>query len=226
LPNIEHPMSSRVNNLIPAICRLAVGVALVALIAHTWFVMGLVVPVTVAGSSMAPTLSGPRECYRCDACGREFAIGIDQLASVSAVCPDCDAWSNIRLLGTRNGDRLLVDRTAFVARPPRRWEIAVFRAPSEDGPLCVKRVVGLPGETVAIRDGAIYVDGQRIAAPVRNSFAPRYEDNPRLREGCQLGPTEYFVLGDNSAVSDDSRSWPGGPGLDAKLLVGRPIGVR
>ena len=219
-------MSSRVNNSIPAICRLAVGVALVALITHTWFVMGLVVPVTVAGSSMAPTLSGPRERFRCDACGKVFAVGIDQLASAATVCPDCDEWSNIRLLGSLNGDRLLVDRTAFFVRPPRRWEVAVFHSPLDDGQLCVKRVVGLPGETVAICDGAIHIDGQRVAAPVGNSFAPRYEDNPRLRDGCQLGPTEYFVLGDNATVSDDSRNWPTGPGLDEKLLVGRPIGVR
>jgi hypothetical protein len=51
-------------------------------------------------------------------------------------------------------------------------------------------------------------------------------DEPRLREGWQLGPTEYFVLGDNGAISDDSRSWPTGPGIDEKLLIGRPIGVR
>lgn len=211
---------------VSAVCRLAVGVAVVVLVTHTWLVMGLAVPVTVAGSSMAPTLSGPRQCYRCGTCQRKFAVGLDQLASVDPVCPDCGSWSDIVGLGPQRGERILIDRTAFLLRPPQRWELAVFRSPVNRDELCVKRIVGLPGEVVAVSDGHLLIDCQAVAVPGGRRYELRPGDDERLREGWQLGPEEYFVLGDNAVVSDDSRSWPTGPGLDGKLLVGRPIGVR
>jgi signal peptidase I len=219
-------MPASTNTTFSAICRFAVGVAIIALVTHTWLVMGLVVPVTVAGSSMAPTLQGPRECYRCGACGREFAIGVDQLATVDPVCPDCGNWSDMVGLGQQRGERILVDRTAYLLRRPRRWEVAVFRLPVEDSQLCVKRIVGLPGEVVTIADGQLLIDCQAIEVPAGRRYELRPGDDQRLREGWQLGPAEYFVLGDNAAISDDSRSWPAGPGIDEKRLIGRPIGVR
>jgi len=57
------------------------------------------------------------------------------------------------------GDRLLVDRTAYLWRKPRRFETVVFRSPEEPQTLCVKRVVGLPGEAIEIRDGDLLIDG-------------------------------------------------------------------
>jgi len=219
-------MSAQKAAAVSAICRFAVGVTLFAVVAHTWFVMGLCVPVTVAGSSMAPTLEGPRACYRCGACQREFAIGVDRLASVDPVCPDCGNWSDVVGLGAVRGQRILVDRTAFLLRPPRRWEVAVFRSPLEGDELVVKRIVGLPGEVVAMVDDRLLIGGQSLAGRPGNRWQLRPGDEPRLREGWQLGPTEYFVLGDHGAISDDSRSWATGPGIDAKLLIGRPIGVR
>jgi signal peptidase I len=159
-----------------------VGVCLVALVTHTWLVMGLVVPVTVSGSSMAPTLQSTH--------------------------------------------RLLIDRTAFAFRGPQRWEVVVFRSPQDSRQLCVKRVVGLPGETVSLVEGDVLVDGKRVRKPYNISYEFRYGDHAIVREGLRLGPTEYFVLGDNAAISDDSRSWPAGPVLDAKLLVGKALGVR
>ena len=165
-----------------AACRLVVGVGVVALLMHTWLLMGLVVPVTVAGSSMAPTLEEPQ--------------------------------------------RLLVDRTAYAFREPRRWEIVVFRSPVDARLLCVKRVVGLPGETVSLEGGDVLINGRRIAKPLDVEYDIRYGDRTGSRDGWRLGPQEYFVLGDNAAISDDSRSWPADPGLNAKLLLGRPLGVR
>lgn len=211
---------------IAAICRFAVGIVLFALVAHTWFVMGLFVPVTVAGSSMAPTLEGPRACYRCGACQREFAIGVDLLPAVDPVCPDCGNWSDVVSLGAVRGERILVDRTAYLWRQPRRFEVAVFRSPVNRDELVVKRIVGLPGEVVAIADGRLLIGCQRIEYGNGHQWELRPGDDLRLGEGWQLGPREYFVLGDNGAVSDDSRSWPSGPGIDAKMLIGRPIGVR
>jgi len=209
-----------------AACRFAVGVGVVAIVAHTWFVMGLVVPVSVAGSSMAPTLSGPRRLFRCDACQQEFAVGLDQLdGDAVAACPRCGAWSRPSGAGVLCGDRLLVDRTAYTFRGPRRWEVVVFCSPS-DGELCVKRVAGLPGETVSFAKGELRINGEPIASPHDITYEVRAGDRINSQDGCHLNRHEYFVLGDNAVISDDSRSWPSGPGVDAKLLVGRPLGVR
>jgi signal peptidase I len=210
-----------------AVCRLLVGVCLVALAMHTWLVMGLIVPVTVAGSSMVPTLQGPHRVYHCNACGEAFAVALDQVSpEMAAVCPRCGKLSTHAVSRDAPGQRLLVDRTAFAFRKPRRWEVVVFRTPEDTRQLCVKRVVGLPGETVALADGQLRIDGRQVTAPDGLHYNLRYGDRQELREGWRLGPAEYFVLGDNSEISDDSRSWPSGPALDAKLLVGKPLGVR
>src|SRR5690242_5875137 len=105
---------------IRTICQCFVGVFVAAAIAHTWLLMGLVVPVTVAGSSMAPTLEGPRRMFRCDACQFEFPVGLDQLLDDDrAVCPHCGQSSARRCdRSDIRGDRLLVDRTAFALRQP------------------------------------------------------------------------------------------------------------
>lgn len=165
-----------------AACRFAVGVAILALALHTWLMLGLVVPVSIAGSSMEPTLIDAR--------------------------------------------RLLVDRTAFTLRQPRRWEVVVFQSPDDPTQLCVKRVVGLPGETVLLDRRGLVIDGVTTCPPGDFGYAFRYGDRVELQTGVQLGPTEFFVLGDNAAISDDSRNWASGPALDANLLIGRPIGVR
>ena len=145
---------------------------------------------------------------------------------MSAVCPRCGKLSTHAVSGDAPGQRLLVDRTAFAFRRPRRWEVVVFRSPEDTGQLCVKRVIGLPGETVALENGQLRINGRRVSAPGGLHYHLRYGDRQELREGCRLGPADYFVLGDNSEISDDSRSWRSGPALDAKLLVGKPLGVR
>jgi signal peptidase I len=214
-----------------SVVRLGVGVGIVAILCHTWFLLGLVVPVTVAGSSMAPALEGPHATYRCATCQEVFSLGLDLGApELAAACPKCGRLVERAESVDVTGDRLLVDRTAFLLRRPRRWEVVVFRSPVEGASLVVKRVVGLPGEMVAIVGGDLLVDGVRIEPPgdlpCPLRFGLRYGDHDKLRDGWRLGPNEYFVLGDNAEISDDSRNWATGPCLDAKLLVGRPLGVR
>lgn len=144
------------------ILQLAVGIFCLALVLRTWVVMGLVEPVTVAGSSMAPTLRGPFLTVHCDRCGHEFDIGAE-LAADKMECFRCGFDKNSAPeLAAHQGDSLIIDRTAFEFRRPRRWEIVVLCSP-EDGQLAVKRVVGLPGETIQLRDGDIWIDGH-IAA--------------------------------------------------------------
>lgn len=103
----------------------------------------------------------------------------------------------------KNGDVVLINRIVYDARKPKRGEIIAFRPNgNENAHYCIKRVVGLPGETVQIKDGKIYIDGKVQKKDVYTSdldFAGIAEKK------ITLGETEYFVLGDNSAGSDDSR---------------------
>jgi signal peptidase I len=132
------------------------------------------------------------------------------------------------------GSRVIVDRAAYLWHKPQRWDVVVFRCPTKANELCVKRIVGLPGETVSLAGGHVLVDGEPLSGNVQ--FELRYQDLAafRARHGSftpqnvkwQLGESEYFVLGDHSSVSEDSRSWWHGPGLPAALLVGKALGVR
>jgi signal peptidase I len=380
------------------VLELAVGVLVAVLVVETWLAMGLVVPVVVSGSSMAPTLRGPHRLFHCPDCRGEYTVGLDEEAEdPRAVCPACGSLSaTVAGDAVQPGDRLVVNRAAFAWREPRRWEVVVFRAPDAAEQFCVKRVVGLPGERVSLAHGDVLVDGRvvrktlaeqqamrqlvhraapgsvglnSLEQPARKvSLLPlgdamltaqvRLEVNGQLRmeidnevgrfemtfdavadvirvlqggrplgetkisalevplgsfsewtfslfdaqalvavdgytmlavpidrigmfgasrehatrpatvaifgaggtiaepavwrdayyeyrygdlraddraaptpshpagAAWQLGPEEYFVLGDHAEISDDSRCWLAGPGLDAKLLFGKPLGVR
>jgi len=136
--------------------------ATVALVGRTWLVQGLFLPFQVASGSMADTLHGPHRQVLCGECGHRFACATDvRPASPRAVCPNCDARENdLAAQPDVVGDRLLVDKLTYSLRGPRRWELAAFRHPHEPGRIVVKRVVGLPGESVQIRDGEVYADGR------------------------------------------------------------------
>ena len=82
-------------------------------------------------------------------------------AGSRAICPNCGCANNgIDLLPDLDGDRLLIDRSAYHFRRPRRWEIAAFRHPREASKIVIKRVAGLPGESVQIQNGDVYINGQ------------------------------------------------------------------
>ena len=119
----------------------------------------------VPTGSMAPTILGFHWEADCPNCKARFAVGMDESGRLIGrpVCPNCgqdgfDPSDGI----TASGDRLLVQKFLFDIRPPRRWEVAVFQSPLDPSQAYVKRVVGLPGESVQIVDGDIWIDG-RIA---------------------------------------------------------------
>lgn len=98
------------------------------------------------------------------------------------------------------GDRLVVDRLGCQWGPIRRFDVVVFECPGSAGVDYVKRVLGLPGETVRLRGGDLYVDGE----PVEQCFP--HERGVRRYE-ITLGEGEYYVVGDNRPRSRDSRSF-------------------
>ena len=135
-----------------------VGLVLAVLMFRTFEAEAYIVP----SGSMAPTLLGNHRRLRCPACRCPFAVGADQPAQVQrTVCPNCQ-WQHTDVLRVpvSIGDRLLVQKDSFVWRRPRRWEVVVFRCPVDPDKAYVKRVVGLPNETVEIRDGDVFINGE------------------------------------------------------------------
>ena len=120
------------------------------------------------------------------------------------------------------GGRIVIDRTAFWLRPPRRWEVIVFRSPDLPRELCVKRIAGLPGERVHIANGVVYANGAPQFPPVGVRYGPRSGQELGDSPEYVLGADEYFVLGDNSLVSVDSRAWDP-PGVRYGWVLGRGI---
>jgi signal peptidase I len=135
---------------------LMVVLCLGVLLFRTFSAEAYVVPT----GSMAPTLLGHHREVTCPNCGFLFAIGIDdEEHPPRAVCPNCGRNDLDRVPALEcNGDRVLVQKFLYDFRPPRRWEVAVFHFPGEPTQAYVKRVVGLPGESVQIVGGNIVID--------------------------------------------------------------------
>ena len=155
------PISAR--SSLPAAVRWCVCLLLLAAILQTWFLDGLLSPYRITGGSMAGTLLGRHRDVPCADCGYTFSCDTDVLpAAARAVCPNCGYAANDMgaSLPDLPGERVLIDRSAFLLRPPRRWEVVAFRWTQPADAILVKRVVGLPGESIDIRNGDVYVDGR------------------------------------------------------------------
>ena len=101
------------------------------------------------------------------------------------------------------GDRVVGNRLSYLTKDPERYDIIIFKYPDDESQLFIKRIIGLPGETVEIRDGHIYIDGS--SEPLEDVETKEYmvgNYGPyTIPEGC------YFVMGDNRNDSKDSRYW-------------------
>lgn len=100
----------------------------------------------------------------------------------------------------QDGNYLLIDELTYRFREPERGEVVVFRYPRDPKVFYIKRIVGLPGEEVAVLGGKVYVNGKELQeaylAEVTGGSA-----------SVRLGESEYFVMGDNRSHSFDSRNW-------------------
>ena len=140
------------------------------------------------------------------------------------------AWVIITFVGQRtqvsghsmettlsHGDQLIVDKISYRFRDPDRYDIVVFPYQYEEKTYYIKRIIGLPGETVQIVDGYVYIDGQQLDEHYGNEVML---DPGIAEEPVTLGDDEYFVLGDNRNNSQDSRAANVGV-IHRKDLLGR-----
>jgi len=102
-----------------------------------------------------------------------------------------------------NGDNLIIDKISYRFRDPERFEVVVFPYKLDEKTFFIKRVIGLPGETVYIdAKGTIYINGEKL----EESYGREVIANPGLASSeITLADDEYFVLGDNRNNSEDSR---------------------
>ena len=108
---------------------------------------------------------------------------------------------------------VLVDKISYMLGDPKRGDVIVFNYPQATERDFIKRVIGLPGETVRVQGGVVYVNNVPLEEPYI-AAPPTYENT------WTLGPDEYFVLGDNRNSSSDSHAW--GP-LARHYFIGRAI---
>ncbi len=216
----------------------SLAIVLVALLVIRPFLFeGFIAPT----NSMAPTLLG-RHCQRvCPRCGGPaFASppwreGPDSPPEgTPMICGNCLRTSRIAgsLGPTFAADRFLVNKMLS----PRRWDIIVFRVPADPSKTYAKRLVGLPGEKVLIHDGSVWIDDRRLEPPPSlrgieyldtvDKLPPEQKVWGSRKNPVTLAADEYFVLGDFSACSADSRLWTrGAPGhapyaVPASYIVG------
>lgn len=108
-------------------------------------------------------------------------------------------------------DRVIVEKISYRLHPPQRGDIVVVKL-NGTSPALIKRIIGLPGETIAIHDGRVYINGAPLDEPYLHR--PTHGYLPPTR----IPPMHYFVLGDNRDASRDSRSF--GP-VPREAIVGR-----
>lgn len=116
-----------------------------------------------------------------------------------------------------DGDNLIVDKITYRFSDPKRYDIIVFPYQYEENTYFIKRIIGLPGETVQIVDGIIYIDGEAL----QESYGREVMKNSGLAaDPVTLGEDEYFVLGDNRNDSTDSRD-PSVGKIPRDRIIGR-----
>ena len=112
-----------------------------------------------------------------------------------------------------NHERVFVNKIIYRVEPVRRGEIIVFHYPLDPSKSFIKRVIGLPGDWVSIRDGRVYINGKLLK---EDYVPPSYLGHGNFPP-VHVAPDHYYVLGDHRDFSDDSRVWGT---VDQKLIYG------
>jgi signal peptidase I len=108
--------------------------------------------------------------------------------------------------------RLIVEKLSYHLHPPRRGDVVVLKLNHDNSELLIKRVIGLPGEEIAIKEGRVFINGTPLEEPYLDQFTAG-QMAPQM-----VPPLYVFVLGDNRGFSNDSRSFGM---VDFSDIVGR-----
>jgi signal peptidase I len=199
---------------LPTLVWIPIGFVGVFYIVRPFVAEAFVVPT----NAMAPTLLGPHRLGTCSACAGALVLPHDpdrpfEDAAELGICQDCLQIESGSPTTAAVGepDRFICEKLLT----PRRWDLVVFRSPNDPDIKLVKRLVGLPGEQVVIKEGAVWIDGERQRPPddiAGLQFTAEFDAPFGVPLGspdrpAQLGKDEYFVIGDNSRRSSDSRDW-------------------
>lgn len=119
----------------------------------------------------------------------------------------------------KHGELILTDKISYRVRTPARGDVVVFKSPTDNSKDFIKRIVGLPGEKISLRNEQIYIKGAVLKelhlGKETETLAGAYlKENSEI----EIGEAEYFVLGDNRNHSSDSREW--GP-INKSKIIGR-----
>ncbi len=138
-----------------------------------------------------------------------IAVVVNMFLIVNAVIPSASMETTIM-----TGDRIFGNRLAYKNHTPERGDIVIFRFPDDETQLFIKRVIGLPGETVEIKDGKVYIN---------DSKTPLDEPYVKVHALGDYGPVTvpeggYFMMGDNRNQSADSRFWVHPFVMEEKIL--------
>jgi signal peptidase I len=129
-------------------------------------------------------------------------------------------YQPVRVEGTsmqpelRDQDRLFINKFAYRFESISRGDVVVFHYPRDPSKSYIKRIIALPGDTLSIDDGRVYVNGKRVNEP----YVPRRYRDERSLAQTVIPPNEYFVMGDHRSISSDSRDF--GP-VDRDLIYGK-----
>jgi signal peptidase I len=151
-------------------------------------------PYGVPTGSMAPTLLGHHKAVVCPRCGYPVRVGAGgdpadahAVHAAGAACPNCGSPDlGLDRAPVCRGDHLLVNKSVYDWRTPRRWEMAIFTSPVDDTKVFVKRVVGLPGESVEVRAGDVYIDhelARKTLTELKALRVPVFDNNYQPADG-------------------------------------------
>ena len=199
--------------------------------------------------SMAPTLMGRHKDLVCESCGRPHQLSASSeehgTKPRQARCPNCGFVTRLLIPGdgpprydprfpSFNGDRILVSKIAYDLEPPERWDVTVFKYPEDAKTNYIKRLVGLPGETVFIRDGDIWVSRggdrpeiarkppEKLLAMLQCVYDSRYESAAMRKAGWPTCFADWSAErggGPAWSTRDDGRSFEVDSAGDASAML-------
>lgn len=141
--------------------------------------------------SMAETLRGAHYSIRCIRCGHRFDVGNDAVSHQSPRCPNCSYTEPQHKLGrAKNGDRIFVLKSIYQFFEPKRWDVIVFKNPTNPLDNYIKRLIALPEETVQLINGDVYIDGKIKRKPAnvqKELWMPIF-----LQDQQPLAAADYF----------------------------------